>query len=395
MIHEVVGNNNAIGKVALSDVRIALSAGYDVTVISKIIDESLKPRVTWAPMYVPRRLFYVQWTTARFFITRALGGALSARRRAGLPPFDIIHAHQPQVAHLADVFQCHFLTRVAWERNCLETRTDWRSRFVRLQQEGVLHAEDRCYRRWNPHTYMLYDSALTREEFHRLYGACPLEDVLVYDFPPLNIASPAERTAAREKFLGPHRDHAGPVVGYLGGLQERKGYKRLVDALKGTPDLLLLMGGPYCDNYHPPELAGRIQPIGLTGDTAGFYAACDVLIVPSLFEPLGLVAFEAAARGTPVIATPEVGALPHLLEFQAGERWSPGEPLGPLIRHMAEHKADYLPGITRMAETLSARNYGIRLLRVYDRVRERRPARERSIASPAPEPNGPARAGSA
>ena len=76
---------------------------------------------------------------------------------------------------------------------------------------------------------------------------------------------------------------------------------------------LLLMGGQYTDGFVAPELAGRFRAVGVVTDTDSFYAACDVLVVPSYFEPLGLVAFEAAARGLPVIATAEVAALPHLL----------------------------------------------------------------------------------
>ncbi|HVT83518.1 MAG TPA: glycosyltransferase family 4 protein [Phycisphaerae bacterium] len=369
MIHEVIGPHNAIGKVAESDLRIALNAGYNVTVISKIFDSDTKSCVKWHPLYVPPRLFYWQWTTARRYIKQAL-----ARARAE-SKFDIIHAHQPQVADLADVFQCHFLTRVAAERHCLEERKDLRSRFLRLQQQGVLHAEDKCFRNWNPNTWMLYDSALTQEEFHRLYGKCPLEQVLVYDFPPLRIATPEDRAAARKKFLpnvalaSRQCSDAPIVVGYLGGMQERKGYKRLLAALKDAPDIHLLFAGSHTENFSPPpELTGRITPLGLVSDTPNFYAACDVLLVPSLFEPLGLVAFESAARGTPVIATPEVGALPHLLEFNAGEKWNPTESVPPLIRQVAANRAAYQPGIQRMAEALSFTNYGKNLLAIYNKV---------------------------
>src|SRR5207244_570964 len=105
-----------------------------------------------------------------------------------------------QAASLADVFQCHFLTRVAYERRCLEERKTLRARIVRLQQQGVLHAEDRCYRNWNPATYMLFGSELTRREFHRLYGAPRREDVLICSFPPIKFPTAEERRQARLKF---------------------------------------------------------------------------------------------------------------------------------------------------------------------------------------------------
>jgi glycosyltransferase involved in cell wall biosynthesis len=101
---------------------------------------------------------------------------------------------------------------------------------------------------------------------------------------------------------------------------------------------------------------------------ASFYAACDVVIVPSLFEPLGMVAFEAAAHGVPVIATDEVGALPHLVEYGAGARWNPAAPLDPLIRQLVASAEQIRSGAARMADELSQRRHGERLLAVYDDV---------------------------
>ena len=139
MIHEAIGNQSAIAKVAAAGVRIALDAGWRVSVVAKYLDPELAGQVEWLRLVVPPRLFFVQWTTAELFIRAALGGR----------HFDVVHAHQPQVAALSDVFQCHFLTRVAYERKCLEERTTLRARIVRLQQQGVLYAEDHYYQRWN------------------------------------------------------------------------------------------------------------------------------------------------------------------------------------------------------------------------------------------------------
>ena len=355
-IFEAIGPYSAIGKVAMGDVRIALDAGFQVTVVAKHLDESLHDRVEWLKLYVPPRGFFIQWTTARAFIRHAIKGRT----------FDLVHGHQPQIASLCDVFQCHFLTRAAYERNCLEERTTLRARFVRLQQQGVLHAEDHYYRRWNPATHMLYNSDLTKTEFHHLYQKPPREEVLVCDFPPLNFATTDDRRTARRQFIG--HDEKRLVVGYLGGLQERKGYKRLLDAVAADPNLFLLMGGSYTDGFSDPRLAGRMKSVGMVGDPPAFYAACDVLVVPSLFEPLGLVAFEAAARGIPVIATDEVGALPHLLAHNAGFRWNPAEPLGPIVRHAVASLDTVRTGIVDLEQELSMAKYRSHLLGVYDQI---------------------------
>lgn len=354
-IFEAIGPYSGIGRVAASGVTIALEAGYKVTVVAKRLDESLRPHVEWLPLSVPPRGFAVQWLTARHFIQKAVGNR----------KFDIVHAHQPQVAHLADVFQCHFLTRVAYERNCLETRKNLRARINRAQQQVVLHAEDKCYRRWNPHTRLLFCSELLRREFARIYGLPPKQNLLSYAFPKLTFATPEQRRAARRKLLG--RDHDGLVLGYLGDIQERKGYRLVVDALRHSTDIFLLMGGQYTPTFRAPELKGGYFGAGLV-DAATFYTACDVMIVPSLFDPSPMVVFEASAHGTPVIVTDGVGNGPTLVEFNAGEKWSPDQPLAPLVRKMAAAPEHYHPGIQRMAHALSKERFAQNLLAHYQEV---------------------------
>ena len=173
---------------------------------------------------------------------------------------------------------------------------------------------------------MLFDSALTRDDFHRLYGVLPRERVLLYECPRMNIATNVERQAARRRWIGDNETRL--VVGYLGGLNERKGYRRIERALRDDNFLFLLMGGQYSKDYVAPGLEGRMKAVGLVKDTDAFYAACDVLIVPSYYEAFGLVTYEAAVRGLPVIVTPEVGALPHLKEFGAGLEWQTGRTAG-------------------------------------------------------------------
>jgi glycosyltransferase involved in cell wall biosynthesis len=372
MLFEAIDDSSAIAKVAMAEVRIALNAGFRVTVVAGRLHESLRRDVEWLRLYCPPRGFALQWLTARHFFKKALGN-----RR-----FDIVHAHQPQVADLADVFQCHFLTRVAFERRCLEERTTLRARLVRGQQQVVLYAEDYFFRNWNPATRMLFNSELTRLEFARLYGLPPQEQVLVYPAPRPSIPSDEERREARRRFVG--RDHAGPVVGYLGGIQERKGYRRLIEGLKGQTDVFLLLGGSHTDGFDVPELPDHNRCVGLVSDTDGFYAACDALAVPSMFEPFGLVASEAAARGVPVIATDEVGALPHLLEHDAGVRWDPATPLAPLVRDLANRRQHYQRTTQAMVESFSVERFRDQLLDVYEEVLRQKGAPPQQLSPLAP-----------
>jgi len=358
MIFEGIGPYSAIGRVAMQGVTLALDAGWKVTVVTKRLDESLVPRVEWLKMHVPPKFFYYQWITARKFIRQALGNRT----------FDVIHAHQPQVADLSDIFQCHFLTRAAYERKSLTRIRNLRSAFIRIQEQGVLHAEDNFYRTWNPNTRMMYDSGLTRDDFHRLYGKLKSENVMVYAFPKLHIPNEQERAAAKAKLVG--TEHKGPVLGFLGGLHERKGYRALINGLEGDNSVFLLMGGQYSAGFQAPTLAGRFKAVGLVEDIKTFYHACDAFIVPSYYEPLGLVGFEAAANGVPVIATPEVGALPHLLEYGAGCAWNRTESLPTVVQNITAERKSCNAGAVRMEQDLGAKAYGERLIKEYYLIRD-------------------------
>jgi 1,2-diacylglycerol 3-alpha-glucosyltransferase len=56
------------------------------------------------------------------------------------------------------------------------------------------------------------------------------------------------------------------------------------------------------------------------GDLPDMYAAATCFILPSSFEPWGLVVNEAMAAGLPIILSDAVGALPDLLTPENG--WS-------------------------------------------------------------------------
>ena len=358
MIHEGVGNQSAIAKVAMGGVRHALRAGWKVSVVAKVLDESLRGEVEWLKLFVPRRIFLLKWLTARHFIQAALGGRV----------FDVVHSHQPQAASLADVFTCHYLTRAAHERHCQDAGSGPRSALTRAQLQGVLRAEDHYYRRWNPRTQMLFCSDLLQQEFQRLYPMPARQAILENACPPASFPSPTERNTARRNLLG--RDWDGPVLGYLGGLHERKGYRKMLHALEGERDLFLLFGGEFTDRFDAPKLRGHFRSLGWIHNAREFFAACDVLVVPSAFDPCPLAVLDAVAHGVPVIATEGVGNLPTLLKYGAGAAWDTGEPLAPLVRRLAAQRAAFQQGAQRMACALSEERQAAQLLQIYAEAME-------------------------
>lgn len=108
-------------------------------------------------------------------------------------------------------------------------------------------------------------------------------------------------------------------LGYIGRLIPLKGVSLLLHALtafKGQPVTLTIAGdGPEKEALmqEAKRLNVPVTFFGAIKDVSGFYDSIDILLVPSIREPLGLVAQEAALRGCPVIAA-KVDGLPEVVQ---------------------------------------------------------------------------------
>jgi glycosyltransferase involved in cell wall biosynthesis len=110
---------------------------------------------------------------------------------------------------------------------------------------------------------------------------------------------------------------------YVGRLEVHKGLQDLVSAfteLRATrqQDCKLLLVGDGSMRENLSKISGGDSQIICTGRLAGSalldaYAMADVFVLPSRFEPWGLVVNEAMAAGLPVIATDRVGCTDDLV----------------------------------------------------------------------------------
>ena len=121
----------------------------------------------------------------------------------------------------------------------------------------------------------------------------------------------------------------GPVLLFVGRIQPLKGADLAVETLArlSTPRAtLLVVGGPSGPEGEAElaRLQQLVEELGLEARVrfvppqphdrlATYYQAADVCVVPSRSESFGLVALEAAACGTPVVAT-DVGGLRYVVD---------------------------------------------------------------------------------
>jgi D-inositol-3-phosphate glycosyltransferase len=163
--------------------------------------------------------------------------------------------------------------------------------------------------------------ASTRDEaglLDSLYGADPDRIEVLPPGVDHRVFTPGDQAEARARLGHPGRR----VLLFVGRIQPLKGLDLAVQALAEIDDAVLwAVGGPSgadgpAELERVQKLAGDlgvadrllILPPRPHHELADYYRAADVCLVPSLTESFGLVALEAAACGTPVVAA-SVGGL--------------------------------------------------------------------------------------
>ncbi len=164
-----------------------------------------------------------------------------------------------------------------------------------------------------------------RRQLVTLYGADRDRIEIVPPGVDHQVFVPGDRTSARQA-LG--LDPAGRVLLYVGRIQPLKGADLAVRALAELDDdvSLLVVGGPSGTDGRSQVVALRklVADLGLDHRVrfvppqphdrlVAYYQAADVCLVPSRTESFGLVALEAAACGTPVVAA-DVGGLGSVVD---------------------------------------------------------------------------------
>ncbi len=162
-------------------------------------------------------------------------------------------------------------------------------------------------------------------QLQSFYGAPPERIELAPPGVEQALFSPGDRDGARAA-LGLGR---GPVLLFVGRIQPLKRPLVAVETLACLARhnaRLLIVGGPSGADGEAEyrRLQDRIQSLGLGNQVtlvpprphhwlSTYYRAADVVLVPSRSESFGLVALEAAASGTPVVAAP-VGGLRSVVD---------------------------------------------------------------------------------
>ncbi len=149
------------------------------------------------------------------------------------------------------------------------------------------------------------------------YYLKPFRDKVKVIHPPIFIPEPNPENVA--KLRQAWQDEDGPIIGYAGRFVQEKRPDLLIQALevinKKYPNARVVFAGEYDIQYEDTwerqqhlveKYKSQLIFLGLVRkkqDLADFYAACDVIVLPSDTECFALVQVEAMLCGTPMIMT--------------------------------------------------------------------------------------------
>jgi len=162
-----------------------------------------------------------------------------------------------------------------------------------------------------------------KEELIGQYGALPDKVSVIPCGVNMDLFRPVDKRMARQQ-LGFGDDR---MLLFVGRIEPLKGIDRLLGAVShlnnGQGLRLVIIGGDEHSQYEREGLERLARELRLDGlvtflgpikheQLPCFYSAADVCVVPSYYESFGLVALEAMACGTPVVAT-NVGDLKGII----------------------------------------------------------------------------------
>jgi glycogen(starch) synthase len=246
--------------------------------------------------------------------------------------FDVVHGHDWLVAnagdHLAKRFRCPLVVTIH------ATEYGRHQGWVEKHPQSYIHGVERWMA--NRAERVVTCSAYMRDHVSDIYG---LEEERIAVIPngidPSELVPVDDLDTLRSRFAEPDEK----LVLLVGRLVYEKGFQLALEALPGLIERLgnvrFLVAGSGTAEQDLREQASALGLdehgtfLGWIGDDTlhSLYRIADLTVVPSIYEPFGLVALEAMASGCPCIVA-DTGGLREIVPSneRVGLRFNGGDP---------------------------------------------------------------------
>ncbi len=253
--------------------------------------------------------------------------------------FDIVHGHDWLVAgagdHLANRFRCPLVTTIH------ATEYGRHQGWVDKHPQSHIHGVER----WivNRADRVIACSSYMREHISDVFGVEERTvEVIPNGIDPADLQPVADLEALRVEFAQPDEK----LVLLVGRLVYEKGFQVALEALptliERVGNVRFLIAG---SGTHEEELKKQAEELGLLdhgiflgwiGDDVlhSLYLISDLTVVPSIYEPFGLVALEAMASGCPCLVADTGGLREVVPNREVGLRFRSRDPQS--LAEMAE-----------------------------------------------------------
>jgi glycogen synthase len=253
-------------------------------------------------------------------VTRA-GIALARHWRA-----DVVHGHDWLVAHAAtavkDLMQAPYVTTMH------ATEAGRHQGWLPTELSKTIHGIEW----WSTYQArrVIACSEHMRWEVERLFDPPAKKTVVIpngIDVEQWRVSSRAIHRV-REKY-------GRPLIVFTGRLEWEKGVHTLIDALprlrRRIPGVRVVIAGrgstdaQLRDQVRRKRLGRVVTFAGWVPNVHHLMAAADVVVVPSLYEPFGMVALEASAVQSPLVVARTGGLGEIVTDGQTGRTFPPGD----------------------------------------------------------------------
>lgn len=310
--------------------------GIDVHVVTKDVEdapdyeEADGVKIHRVPLYAPQipQEDWVSWTL-QFNVALLERAVPLINERIG--KVHVIHAHDWLVAHAGIALKHAY--RIPLVATIHATEYGRHQGHIPEGMSRIIHQVE-----W----WLTYESVRTitcsnymRDEVERIFEL-PDDKITIIpngiEYDLFKIDHDLERL--RRQFVYPD----SRMVFFVGRLVYEKGVQTVIEAmpkvLEEVPDLCFLVAGT---GPHARALQIMIEELGLgqkikmlgfveADFLAKFYKCADITVVPSIYEPFGMVVLEAMVAGSPVIVADTGGLKEIVVHEETGLCFKPGNP---------------------------------------------------------------------